>query len=100
VTARRPGFSDCVFINCPFDRDYLSILEGLTFTIIDAGFAPRCALEDPDSGEVRLRRIQGIIETSRYSIHDISRVELSPTFPRFNMPFELGLDLGCRRYGD
>lgn len=100
MAARGTEFSDCVFINCPFDRDYLSILEAVTFTIIDSGFVPRCALDDPDSGEARLRRIQGIIRTSQYSIHDISRVELSPRFPRFNMPFELGLDLGCRRYGD
>jgi hypothetical protein len=41
MAARRTGFSDCVFINCPFDRDYLSILEPLTFTIIDAGTALR-----------------------------------------------------------
>ena len=34
-----------------------------------------------------------------YSIHDISRVQLTPKFPRFNMPFEVGLDLGCREYG-
>jgi hypothetical protein len=99
MVASESRFSDCVFINCPFDRNYLSIFEALTFTIIDTGFVPRCALDAPDSGAVRVGRIQQIIETSRYSIHDISRVELSPRFPRFNMPFELGLDLGCRRYG-
>jgi len=96
-----PGqkFSNNVFINCPFDADYWPIFEAIVFTIIDAGFVPRCALEESDSGEVRVRRIERIIATSRYSVHDISRVELSPDFPRFNMPFELGLDLGCRRYG-
>ncbi len=76
------------------------MFEAIVFTTIDAGFVPRCALEEPDSGEVRIARIQRIIASSRYSLHDISRVELSPNFPRFNMPFELGLDLGCRRYGD
>ena len=40
-----------------------------------------------------------MIATSQYSIHDLSRVELTPDLPRFNMPFELGLDLGCRVYG-
>ncbi|MBV9156625.1 MAG: hypothetical protein JO097_10210 [Acidobacteriaceae bacterium] len=33
----------------------------------------------------------------RYSIHDLSRVQLSrtrPRAPRFNMPFELGLAVG------
>jgi hypothetical protein len=35
-----------------------------------------------------------LIQGCRYSIHDLSRVELSrgePRTPRFNMPFELGL---------
>jgi hypothetical protein len=35
-----------------------------------------------------------IISECRFGIHDISR-----TGPRFNMPFELGLDLGCKNYG-
>ena len=42
-----------------------------------------------------------LIESSNYSIHDLSRNK--PKFPndpvRFNMPFELGLAMGCRRYG-
>lgn len=93
-------FSDNVFINCPFDPDYWPVFEAVVFTIIDCGFVPRCALEEPDSGEARVRRIERIISSSRYSVHDISRVQLSPKYPRFNMPFELGLDMGCRRYGD
>lgn len=97
-----PGrdFSNNVFINCPFDADYWPMFEAMIFTIVDSGFIPRCALEEPDSGEARVRRLERIVESSRYSIHDISRVQLSPRYPRFNMPFELGLDLGCRRYGD
>ena len=95
-----PKFADSVFVNCPFDEDYWPLFEAVVFTIVDSGFVPRCALEEPDSGEARLRRIQKIIGGSRFSIHDISRVELSPVYPRFNMPFELGLDLGCRFYGD
>tara|TARA_R110000782_G_scaffold129099_1_gene220668 strand:+ start:1691 stop:2308 length:618 start_codon:yes stop_codon:yes gene_type:complete len=94
-----PKFSDSVFINCPFDREYWPVFEAIVFTIVDAGFVPRCALEEPDSGEVRVQRIQRIVETSKYSLHDISRVELTPEYPRFNMPFELGIDLGCRIYG-
>lgn len=46
-----------------------------------------------------MRRIHRLILGSRYSIHDISRVELTPKYPRFNMPFQLGLDLGCREFG-
>ena len=95
-----PNFSDCVFINCAFDRDYWPLFEAVIFTIVDSGFVPRCALEEPDSGDARVRRIQRMIKSSQYSVHDISRIELTPEYPRFNMPFELGLDLGCRRFGD
>jgi hypothetical protein len=50
---------------------------------------------------VRLHKIIEIIATCRYSIHDLSRTELDRTsaLPRFNMPLELGIDLGCRAYG-
>lgn len=96
-----PRFSDSVFINCPFDTEYWPIFEGIVFCIIRCGFVPRCALEEADSGQVRLDTIQRIIRDSQYSIHDLSRIELSveSALPRFNMPFELGLDLGCRLYG-
>ena len=42
------------------------------------------------------------IESSRYSIHDLSRcqaIEAGEHY-RLNMPFELGIDFGCRRYGN
>jgi len=96
---RAPAFADSVFINCPFDQDYWPLFEALVFSLVDAGFTPRCALEAPDSGEARIWRIRDLIKGSRYSVHDISRVELSQELPRFNMPFELGFDLGCRVFG-
>jgi hypothetical protein len=34
-----------------------------------------------------------LIEQSNFSIHDLSRIELSRGIPRFNMPVELGLAL-------
>jgi hypothetical protein len=45
----------------------------------------------PNQG--RLETIIDLIEKSTYSIHDLSRVELSGGLPRFNMPLELGLAL-------
>ncbi len=95
----RSGFAASVFLNCPFDDGYAPLFEAMVFCVVDCGFVPRCALGEPDSGEARVRRIHELIETSRFSIHDLSRVELSPDLPRFNMPFELGLDLGCRAFG-
>ena len=99
MAEKAPRFADSVFVNCPFDADYWPLFEAMAFCVLDCGFVPRCALEEPDSGEARVRRIHRLIETSRFSIHDISRVELTADLPRFNMPFELGLDLGCRAFG-
>jgi len=42
-----------------------------------------------------------LVASSRYSIHDLSRCQAREKgeFYRLNMPFELGLDVGCRRFG-
>ena len=90
-----------VFVNCPFDSQYQRLFEALVFAIHDCGFVPRCALEVSDSGQVRIDRIMNIIIECKLGIHDISRTELdrSTALPRFNMPLELGLFLGARRYG-
>lgn len=96
-----PDFSKNVFINCPFDDKYLPLFRAVIFTVHDMGFRARCALEASNAGQVRIDKIQDIIAECKYSIHDISRTELDRTsrLPRFNMPFELGLDLGCKRFG-
>jgi hypothetical protein len=93
-------YSRNVFINCPFDDTYQNLFDAAVFTIQIAGFQPRCALEARNSGQNRLYKVMDIISDCRYGIHDISRTELSSgNLPRFNMPLELGLDLGCWRYG-
>jgi hypothetical protein len=95
------GFEDNVFINCPFDDDYRPLFDAIVFAVHDAGFIARCALEASDSAQNRLQKIMEIIAGCKYGIHDISRTELdkSHNLPRFNMPLELGIDLGCRRFG-
>lgn len=57
-------------------------------------------MEISDGGELRLEKIYRLIGESTHSIHDISRVELDGDsgLPRFNMPIELGIALGYRRY--
>ncbi len=91
-----------VFINCPFDKKYFSLLRPLLFTIIYLRFNPRIALERSDSGETRLNKICELIQESKYSIHDLSRLKLSSKegLARHNMPFELGLDIGCRNFSN
>jgi len=100
LCAAASTFSASVFINCPFDRAYVPLFEAIVFCVIDSGFIPRCALEEPDAGEPRVHRIRRLIAGSQYSIHDLSRIELTQDLPRFNMPFELGLDLGARVFGN
>lgn len=72
---RSPAFTDSVFINCPFDREYAPIFEAIVFCVVACGFVPRCALEAGDSGTVRLDKIRGLIAGSRFAVHDLSRLE-------------------------
>ncbi|WP_245430663.1 nucleotide-binding protein [Mesorhizobium sp. WSM3868] len=55
-----------------------------------------------DGAETRIDKLYRIIEQSRYSVHDLSRTELDPinNLPRFNMPLELGIFLGAKRFGN
>jgi hypothetical protein len=101
MARRRDAFADSVFINCPFDDEYWPVFEALVFTVVACGFTPRCALEELDSGTVRLTKIQRIIRARRFGVHDLSRVELGAanSLPRFNMPFELGLDIAAKAFG-
>lgn len=94
--------TDDVFINCPFDSDYKLIFQALVFTVFACGFRPRSARELDDGGQTRIDKLYNLIEECRYGIHDICRTELDDDngLPRFNMPLELGLFLGAKRYGD
>ncbi len=92
--------TDHVFINCPFDKKYANMFHACVFTVLDAGFIPRCSLEFNDAAESRLNGIISLIKSCRYGVHDLSRVEPDPTseLPRFNMPFELGLFYGAKYF--
>lgn len=93
------AFERGVFINCPFDPEYQSLFDAIVFAVQLAGFTPRCAKEASDTPD-RLKKIKQIISECKFGIHDISRTELSSNgLPRFNMPLELGIDLGCKEFG-
>ncbi len=94
-------YDRCVFVNCPFDAAYKPLLDAILFAIHDCGFIARTALEVSGSAETRLDKIARIIYESQWSVHDISRVEVSRAnpLPRFNMPFECGMALGLQRFG-
>lgn len=89
-----------VFINVPFDERYEPLFEALVFTITACGYRVNCALEDDDSGNVRMEKLERMIRSSAKSMHDLSRIEIGQNeLPRFNMPFELGLAIGAKLYG-
>lgn len=97
-TAQR---DDRVFLNCPFDPESRPLFEAIVFAVLDCGFFARCSLEADDASQVRIDKIYRIIEECRLGIHDISRTEPDEGsgLPRFNMPLELGLFLGAKRFG-
>lgn len=94
------AFETDVFVNCPFDAEFLPLLRPILFAVIDVGLNPRIALESLDSGTPRFERIVALIEGSKYAIHDLSRLqaERAGEYYRLNMPLELGLDIGCRLF--
>lgn len=94
------SFQTNIFINCPFDDEYKPILKALVFLTLYLGLEPQIA-KTISSGRQRITEITGLIENSKYSIHDISRCEPLKVgdLPRFNMPYEMGIDIGCSVFG-
>jgi hypothetical protein len=93
-------FDRNVFVNCPYDDAYLPLLRPILFVTLYLGLKPRIALESLDSGRPRIEKILSLIEESKYAIHDLSRMqaERAGEYYRLNIPFELGLDVGCRLF--
>ena len=85
--------TDAVFVNIPYDEGFRSLYLAYIVGLTHLGLEPRATLGISGT-ERRLERILALIQSCRYSIHDLSRVQLDrtpPCTPRFNMPFELGL---------
>ena len=98
----KSDFDRNVFLNCPFDQEYEHILQAILFCLVRFGLTPRISTERTDASEARIDKIRKLISSSRYSIHDLSRCQAREVGEhyRLNMPFELGMDFGCRHYGD
>jgi hypothetical protein len=99
--AQRAARDHGVFLNVPFDTGYRKLFHALVFAVHECGFVARCALEADDGTQVRLEKLYGIIGECLYAVHDISRTSLDSVnrLPRFNMPLELGIFLGAKRFG-
>ena len=94
-------YAQSVFLNCPFDNDYKELFNAILFTVHRCGFILRCSKEYDDTSKIRINNIIQLIDESKYSIHDISRVGLDAhnDLPRFNMPLELGIFIGALHLG-
>lgn len=95
------AFDKNVFINCPFDQEFRPLLKALIFELIYLGFAPKLS-QTISSSSVRINQIKSLIRECKYGIHDLSRSKAQSIgeLPRFNMPYELGLDIGAQEYGN
>lgn len=93
-------FDKNVFINCPFDKDYTPLLRPLAFTLLYLDLEPKLS-QTLSSSTIRINQIKRQIRNCKFSIHDLSRSKSLNTgeLPRFNMPYELGLDIGAAEYG-
>jgi len=94
---KHPTYDLNVFINCPFDSDYEPLFRAMVFTIFSCGFTPHCAKGESNQN-LRFQRIIELVGECRYGLHDLSRIELGQ-LPRNNMPLELGVFIGCQRFG-
>lgn len=94
-------YEENVFINCPFTPKYSRILNAIVFAVYDCGFRVYCTIQEEDASQIRIQKIYRIIADCKYGIHDISLTDLDPKtkLPRFNMPLELGIFLGAKRFG-
>jgi hypothetical protein len=95
---RKPLSRPAVFLNIPYDAQFHRLCLAYICGLASFGLVPRATIEIP--GTRRLDRILHLIEECPFSLHDLSRVQLSPPtprMPRFNMPFELGLAVEWQR---
>ena len=95
------AFENNVFINCPFDEEYTSLLRALVFSTLYLELQPFLS-QTLSSSNIRINQIKNHIKFCKYGIHDLSRSKamIKGELPRFNMPYELGLDIGASEYGN
>lgn len=96
------AFESNVFINCPFDDDYVPNLRAIVFTLIYLNLEPQLS-QTISSSNIRINQIKNLIRSCKFGIHDLSRskgAQVVGELPRLNMPYELGLDIGALEFGN
>ena len=84
---------DRVFLNYPFDDDFVPYSDALHFGTIAANLIPVCLFDQSTQDTPRILNLFNAIRYSRYSVHDLSRIkgEGKENFSRHNCPIELGM---------
>jgi hypothetical protein len=82
-----------VFLNYPFDRDFLMMSYAMHFSVIAAGLIPVCAKDLSVPDRPRVDMLVKAVASCQYSAHDLSRGkgEGNSNYARLNMPLELGM---------
>ncbi len=84
-----------VFLNYPFDEDFQSMADAMSFSVVAAGMIPVCAKDLSVPDRPRLDMLMEAINHCQYSAHDFSRFtgEGARNLARMNMPLEMGIAL-------
>lgn len=90
------AFRECqVFLNYPYDTEFIDLERALHFAVIASGLIPVCAKDLSVPDRPRLEMLVDAIRNCRYSAHEFSRAtgEGLGNFARMNMPIEMGMAL-------
>lgn len=76
------------------------MLKALVFELLYLDLNPLHS-QTLSSSSIRINEIKKLIKISKFGIHDISRNTCikKGDHPRFNMPYELGIDVGAAEFG-
>jgi hypothetical protein len=62
-----------VFLNHPFDPEFMPLADALNFAVVAGGMLPLCALDLTSPDHPRLEMLVDAIANCHYSVHDLSR---------------------------
>lgn len=96
------NYNKNVFINCPYDDEFVPYKQTIIFAVIACGFNPLLVSFDTNGGVPRIEKIKKMIDSAKLGIHDLSRCKSTEAeeWYRLNMAFELGLDLGSKHFSE
>ncbi len=84
-----------VFLNHPFDEEFIHLADAMSFAVVAAGLIPVSAFDLSAPDRPRLEMLVDAIQCCHYSAHDLSRSkgEGKRNWVRMNMPIEMGMAL-------